>query len=346
MKVLLISPLPPPNGGIATWTEQYKEYMTNKIDLDILDISVIGERKTNINSKKNILSEFKRTYNIIKKLKYKITNFNPDLVHLNTSCSKTGLIRDYIMSVIIKKSKIKLIVNYRCNIKDQIQNNFISKIFLKKLAINADKNLVLNKFSKQYLEKLQIPSKIFPNFIDKKIIISNKKEINKELKILSFVGHVKKTKGVFEIIKISEKFPDFQFIIIGPMSEEFLKIKKPLNVKFLGPKNKSEVIDFLDKSDVFIFPSYTEGFSNSILEAMARGVPIITTKVGANEYVLSDKGALYCKIGDTYTLETAIHKILDFNIREKMSSYNIERVKDFTIDKVTNKLIEEYKKLI
>ena len=52
---------------------------------------------------------------------------------------------------------------------------------------------------------------------------------------------------------------------------------------------------YLDKADVFLFPSYTEGFSISLTEAMASGLPCIASDVGANQDMLENHGGILIK---------------------------------------------------
>ena len=55
-----------------------------------------------------------------------------------------------------------------------------------------------------------------PNFIDEDYII-DKKIINNEVKIISFVGHVRKEKGIDEIFEVAKAYPNISFEIIGPI---------------------------------------------------------------------------------------------------------------------------------
>ena len=50
-------------------------------------------------------------------------------------------------------------------------------------------------------------------------------------------------------------------------------------ISLLGWRTHEEIIDFLTKSDIFVLPSWAEGFPNSVIEGMASGNAIITTKV-------------------------------------------------------------------
>jgi hypothetical protein len=62
--------LPPPSGGIATWTIRYKEYCTKSdVELNIVNISMIGKRASKETTKKNFLDEIHRSIRIITDLK-------------------------------------------------------------------------------------------------------------------------------------------------------------------------------------------------------------------------------------------------------------------------------------
>ena len=88
------------------------------------------------------------------------------------------------------------------------------------------------------------------------------------------------------------------FVLAGIISDEYKECELPANVVMAGNLDASAVREQLDMADVFLFPSYTEGFSNSLAEAMARGLPVITTKVGANVDMLEDRGGVYVPVGN------------------------------------------------
>ncbi|MEH6949318.1 hypothetical protein V7068_20070, partial [Bacillus sp. JJ634] len=153
LKVLLVSPLPPPSGGIATWTKKYVNWTKGKnIHVDIVNTAVVGTRLDKINSRRKLLDEAKRTKDILKELIAKLNCNSANIAHINTSCGAYGVIRDYIFAKIIKKKGISLIVHYHCNIEDQVKNRKIQKKFFQMLSKTADINLVLNKSSQKYIK--------------------------------------------------------------------------------------------------------------------------------------------------------------------------------------------------
>lgn len=345
LKVLLISPLPPPAGGIASWTTQYVSWSEkNNLRVEIVNTAVIGTRAERINSKTNLLDEIIRTFRILRELKYKIGKFNPDVVHLNTPCGKLGIVRDYMCAKISKRMDKKLFVHYRCNISDQVGHSSFIMFFLKRIVKIANVNLVLNDSSKEFLEKIITSNCIkIANFIDEKYIPTSPKVIPEHITLISFIGHIQKSKGIFQIISAAQKFPEITFKLAGPVSDEIRETDIPSNLYFLGSLAKNEVKDLLSESDAFLFPSYTEGFSNAMLEAMAVGLPIIATCVGANEDMIENHGGVVIEVGDFESIVTAIKYIENRNIREKMSSWNIDKVKsEYTTDKIMTKLISLY----
>lgn len=349
LRVLLISPLPPPAGGIASWTKQYIEWSNNHdLNVDIVNTAVIGKRAEKINSKTKILDELKRTKEIICELRKKIKDFKPQIIHLNTPCGKLGIIRDYLCSRIAKKYGIKLFIHYRCNISDQVRKSRISKYFLKKIANIADINLVLNTSSKEYLKSEANSCSIkIANFIDKTFILQGSKQISDKIKTISFVGHIQRTKGIFEIIDAARGFPEITFKLAGPIANEIKEIGKPSNLVFVGTLTKQEVRELLIDSDIFLFPSYTEGFANAMLEAMATGLPIIATPVGANVDMIESTGGVIVEVGNSNSIIEAINSLRSFAARSKMSEWNLKKVKDeYTTSKVMNKLISIYLKEI
>lgn len=345
LKILLISPVPPPAGGIATWTQQYIEWSKiNHFNVDIVNTALVGKRAENIKSKSKLIDEIQRTTRIVKDIIFKVKKHKPNIIHINTSCSELGIIRDYLCARIGKRKGIKIFIHYRCNIEDQVGKKLIQNYFLKKLANIADRNLVLNNLSKKFLSnKLQKDSTLIANFIDESYLLTKPKEIKETIRVITFVGHLNRSKGIFEIFEAARSHSKIIFNLAGPASKFIKGDNLPSNVRLLGALQKEEVRNLLYQSDVFLFPSYTEGFANSLLEAMAMGLPIITTPVGANKDMLESSGGVFVDIANSSEIVCAINHIKNLDVRLKMARWNIDKVKrEYTTDKIMRKLISLY----
>lgn len=275
LEIILVSPLPPPIGGIATWTEGFlKQSADEKIDVSVIDSKKID----------GPFGEFIRTWRIFKE-SYKFARFKKHAVfHINSSCSLTGMLRDYIVKRIALHFRRKVVIQFHCDIEYQLARNWLKTNIFRRLCKNASSILVLNSSSSAYCKKANIPTIVIGNFVNDSYLIKPLPVRQKNLSKAIFVGRVTKEKGINEIIQSAKKLCDFSFLIVGPISE---KIDCDLkNVKFVGPKNSSEVLDLLDSSDVFVLPTYSEGFSVSVLEAMSRQLPVVATNIGANNDLL------------------------------------------------------------
>ena len=348
MKILLVSPLPPPNGGIASWTERFLEYSEqNNLACKVVNSAVIGDRISSFSERKHFFAEVKRTLCILKNYCATLRVFAPDIIHINTSCSPTGLLRDYAC-VLMTHRKSKIVVHCRCTVEDQLKVKKWAKNVFSRLAKRADMIFVLNDASIRSIRELAGKEAIkVPNFIRKDYVIKEKKSINDEVKRLVYTGHILHSKGVDEILSAAKMLPQKTFVLAGTISEEYAKRELPPNVIMTGNLDSRAVCEQLDKADVFLFPSYTEGFSNSLAEAMARGLPVITTKVGANEDMLEDRGGVYVPIGDANAIVKAVNLIERSEIRRYMSEWNVRKTENsYCIERVMHQITSLYKEVL
>lgn len=346
MKILLVSPLPPPAGGIATWTKGYLDSeQVKKNNVEILNIAVTGNRIDNFTNR-SIVDEVKRTAGILKDMKAKLNLNNPDIVHINTSCSKFGMIRDLACLSLIKNSKT--VVHCHCDTSYMVKGR-ISEYIFRKICSKADKIFVLNSSSYKHIKMLTgKESIVIPNFIKDKVL--DKKyvhEISSEIKNILYVGHIVKTKGCDDIISVAKQMPEKIFTMIGYLSDDIKAIDTPNNVKYLGEVSHDEVLNHMKNHDLFLFPTHTEGFPNVVLEAMSCGMPIISTSVGAIPDMIENKGGIIIEPQDTIAIKSSINELEDSKLRMNMSIWNINKVeKNYTIDKVMNKIFSEYENIM
>lgn len=256
-----------------------------------------------------------------------------------------GLLRDYICVKKAKRKNINTIIHFHCDVSYMIKSK-LQKVFLKKIIKKANKIFVLNNASMDYINKISNNKKIYkvPNYINEKSIPEESIDIRREAKRIIYVGRVCKEKGCDNIINIAKLVPTIEFIIIGKLSEEFENIELPENVVMTGEISNEEVLEQMRQSDIFIFPTHSEGFPCALLEAMAIGLPIITTPVGAIPDMLEDKGGVYCQVGnEEQYIEQINNLILDRKKRLEMSEWNKKKVMNsYLQNKVINDIFKIY----
>lgn len=346
MRILLISAVPPPRGGIATWSLRYLDYLKkHQIDVDLVNTALNGERGNRINSKRRVNDEILRTWRIFNAMKKQLKN-KPDIVHINSSCSTFGIIRDYICVCMAKKNNIPIFFHCHCNIGDQIQKTY-GRAILKKIFDIVEQVWVLNKDSYKFAKELNAKEiKIIPNFVGEDSL-GDIHTINNEIEEVIFVGHVQPTKGCKEIFNIARRLPKVHFRLVGPINDEIKRLQCPKNVTLEGECNSEQIKRFLSASDVYLFPSHTEGFSLSLTEAMANGLPCIATNVGANEDMLENQGGIIVPVKNEDAIVKALHVIAEKGKREKMSEWNINKVRNmYTVEKVMQQIVDTYKSVL
>lgn len=340
MRILLISPLPPPMGGMAIWTLRYTSY-AHKLNwsVDTVNTSIIGTRAKNINAKRNLYNEIIRTLRITFDLKKKLRDrcAQIDVIHINSPCTGFGILRDALLVIMCKKSRLPIVFECHSNIEHMIGNSPLSKKAFCSILRESDLIIVLNEFSRQYaiscMPQKQDKIVILPNFIDEDLI-SDSHSINSQINKAIYVGHVTKEKGVYELFQTAEVFDSITFDLLGKVDDSVDLSSKPLNVNLLGEVSASEVIKAMDHADLLFFPTHSEGFSLVVLESMARGLPIITTNVGANMDMLEGQGGIIVVPQNVSELVEAINKIKSSETRWKMSLWNMEKVKQTYTSKV------------
>ena len=126
--------------------------------------------------------------------------------------------------------------------------------------------------------------------------------------------------------RIANEFPDWQLVIFGegPLrsSLELLVKSLQLDGRVLLPGRTEHVIEELRKSKIFCLSSDYEGMSNSMIEAICVGLPIVSTKVSGTKELVEEKGTgLLVDLNDVDSMAIALKKLIgDDTLREEMSN--------------------------
>lgn len=162
------------------------------------------------------------------------------------------------------------------------------------------------------------------------------------------VGELNENKNHETVIKAIAKLnnPNVYYVICGQgLLEDYLKdlIKKlglEKQVKLLGYRR--DIAEISKVVDIFAFPSRREGLGLAALEAMASGLPIITSKIhGIVDYSIDGETGYTCSPTDVEGFVKAINKLmLNEKFIERMGNHNIEVVKNFDIE-VVKKIMDK-----
>ncbi|MDO5542829.1 MAG: glycosyltransferase family 4 protein [Acinetobacter sp.] len=300
MKILLLSPLPPPVGGIASWTLNILEYYSNK-KKQASNIEIIHQNTalkyrviTEINLFSRIFSGVKDGLRNFLFFLYYLVKYKPDVVHL-TSSGSFGLFKDVLFGIVARLFGIPFVIHFRFGRIPELclKKNWEWKL-LKKVINLSSSAIVLDieshsTLSNNHFNNIYIVPNPMPLIVEEKMgKLIDKNKLNKNFFNIIFVGHVIKNKGIFELVKALCHLNNIdELVIVGPFEAEIreelinLSGSKSKKLRFTGTLEKHQVLAEMEKAKMLVLPSYTEGFPNVIIEAMAMRCPIIATNVGA-----------------------------------------------------------------
>lgn len=275
-------------GGVV---QIFKILALNK--LDYIDYFIIGKPEYNRNP----------LYLLLRYIVFIGIVMKYNVIHLNPSFEKNALWRDLGFLKIAKIFRRKVIVFFHGWNEDyeiKVSNNpFLRSLFKGYNKANAiiilgsvfkDKlvNLGIQEDRKFYFEtSIADDTYIEPDYIDKRLA-----EINGRNKInLLFISRIVKNKGLYLAISVFQKLKsyfqneDIRLLIAGDgdlLSEiqEYVKLNKIEDIEFLGHVKNKVKDQVFRSSHLLLFPSFSEGLPNCIMESCLYGLPVVSREVG------------------------------------------------------------------
>ncbi|MES2567160.1 MAG: glycosyltransferase family 4 protein [Bacteroidota bacterium] len=191
---------------------------------------------------------------------------------------------------------------------------------------------------------IEIPSGVEKEFISE-TISSHQGAVRKFV----FLGRAERRKGILELNEVLQKLisekrtfnpNSYRIEFIGPIPDS-MKIKHS-NIIYHGEiRDSKKIKELLSQNDVLICPSWSEGFPNVILEAMACGLAIIATNVGAVAAMVSDKNGWLVEPANKAQLETTIMEAISIKDLTSKKEQSLQLVKTtFNWDIIAQKNIK------
>ena len=352
INLVLVSPMAPPAGGIGNWTKLIHKISETTGLVNIFQIKT-NPKKYPFEKPSFITRVFngiQNTNKTAKKLKHilKDNNYDVDAVHITSSAS-LALFRDVKILGICKKAGIKTVFHLRVGSfgnKDNVKGYQLS--LLKRIAKLATYIVVLDEKTKQNLSiALKRDIKLIPNLINMGDPIVCQSTYDSKSNYIVYAGWIVKTKGIEELLTAWKQIDHNGCVLklVGPANEDYLKYLKDnfdfKDVDYLGEKNHEETLKIMSKSRFFVLPSYTEGFPNVILEAMALKLPILASSVGAIPDMLNDSCGLLTEIDIEHLKNNMQLLINDSNLRINYSAKAFEKCKNaYSSEVVFQKYLE------
>lgn len=174
-------------------------------------------------------------------------------------------------------------------------------------------------------------------------------------RLLLTVGRLSRQKGydiLVPVIKhVTRKFPDVRFVWAGDGEERENLVHaleaESVRDKVLLPGHRNDIPRLMRAADVFVFPTRFEGHPFSLLEAMACGLPVVTSDAsGITEIVEHGVHGIVFRAGDSLQLEEAICRALEHPAEmETYAAHAAERARQFSEEKMVDETLNLLKSL-
>lgn len=218
---------------------------------------------------------------------------------------------------------------------------------------NADHIITISNFSKkdiisQYkIDKSKI-TVAYPGYNEEIF----KPVAAKQASYIIYIGTIQPRKNLVRLMEAVARIDNLKLIIVGKTGWEYKDILETPQrlgienrVEFKGYVTTDKLVGLLNGALAFIQPSLWEGFGIPVLEAMACGVPVLSSNVSSLPEVIGEAGLTF----DPYSvdqIEQAIRTIIsDKKLQQKYSKLGLEQVKQFSWDKMAKTILKVFEKV-
>ena len=356
LNVGLVGPLPPPYGGMANQTQQLIKLLREEgILVELIQV--------NRAYRPHWVGRIKVLRAVFRLLPYLINLWQSankvQVFHImaNSGWSWHLFTAPAIWIARIKKKPV--IVNYRGGEADAFFEKDFSWVKPSLCQVNAI--IVPSGFLKEVFSRRGFPSSIVPNIIDLSRFSAGK---NSKIKSKIDSPNILVARNLEPIYDNATALRAFSIVIkqlptsrltitgSGPERQTLENLAAELElenaVNFTGRVNNNEMATLYQNSDVMVNPSLVDNMPNSVLEALASGVPVVSTNVGGVPYMVEHgKTALLVPARDPAAMADAILTLLNDSDRiQQIRSAGFNVVQNYTWQKVRDQLINVYESVL
>lgn len=379
-KILFIGPYPPPYAGPEMGMKLF-------LDSSLKDGFHIFFLNTNVRKSNSTKGKFDSKaclafFRFVFSLLYMIIRYRPALAYYPVTATQFGWIgRDIWCLTICRLFQVKCLIHLRGSHFKLNYEKFhpLVKWLIRWSCKLVSAAIVQAECLKEQFEGL-IPKdhiKVLYQAIDSVVYDNPDLDSYQHGKIL-FLGHLTKAKGYTDLLlsmeSVIENCPEAHFYFAGTIRKgernvhfnqytgnrlcyenPYLTRKEILSGRFqehyheLGIIYGDDLLEHLRSADIFVLPSYSEGFSRAMLEAMSVGKPVIYTPVGAHAEVMkNEQNGLMSEPGDIGQLSENIKRLLqDRDLHCRIAEHNYRYTRErFDITIIAKELSEIFNRCL
>ncbi len=313
-RVLLASPLPPPVGGIATWTQILLREMNQRAHVEVIHVNTAlhWQYDTSGSFWCRVLGGILQGTSDMIQVGVAIARTRPHVLHLTSSAAYASW-KDVVLLMMARLFRVSGLIHYHTSyLAYKKSHEHLFRIAHLAMSL-ATRVLVLDPRTYARLSPCLPAKKLLkvPNMMD----LARLDRIRQETPPVAahspsdnlncvFVGRVVREKGIVEQVASCLNLPRVQLHVVGPVETPFREELEQLAASrehgqwlhFYGAVENDEACHHIMASDVLLLPSYFEAFPNVVLESMAMGKPLVVSDVGAMAEMIDANGDEACGV--------------------------------------------------
>lgn len=189
-------------------------------------------------------------------------------------------------------------------------------------------------------------TEVFPNSIDSDVFYPRDKQkareklgLSENSFVIAFVGTFDERKGIDRLSQAIDKL-GYEDIVLICAGKGAIQPQTP-RCAFKSPVLHSDLPDFLSAADIFVLPTLLEGCCNAIVEAIACGLPIISSNGSFNDDILDETNSLRVDPSDVDAISTAIKTLHDDrDLLSSLAEGSLTKAASLTLERRANNIID------
>lgn len=348
-RIGLVGPIPPPAGGMAGQTQQLQQLLT-QAGAQVVSVATNAPYRPAWLGRLPVLRAAARLLPYLMAL-WQMAG-RVQVVHLMANSGWSWHLFAAPALWVASMRGVPVVVNYRGG---------EAEIFLRRSARlvrfsmrRATCLVVPSGFLQEIFARHQMPAEIVPNIVD----LLRFQPVDHVLSLCE--AHIIVTRNLEPLYDIAsalrafallrQQIPGARMTIAGtgPDEARLRQLAQTLSIAdavvFCGRLDRDAVAQLYRRASVMLNPSLADNMPNSLLEALASGVPVVSTRVGGVPYMVEHEvSALLTPPGVPEAMAQALIRILqDTTLRERLIRHGLEKVQDYTWQKIAPLLYQAY----
>ena len=289
-----------------------------------------------------------------------------DIIHLNSAFDKRSVLRDAASIFLIGRTKARVFLKvHGASLHEFTRPSLLYKVLIRYLGSRVDGFGIHTEDEMNGLERLGLDRERFHVILNSVVVDDAKpqgyvriqKEPSDSFKLL-FAGRFVETKGLLETIRACARLQErgVRFTLEccgdGPLrsAAELLVGELGLTelVDFRGFISRAELGRLTFECDALVFPtSHPEGFPIVLFDAIAAGMPVVTTRIRAAKDFLSEPDNCLFSTNDPANVADRLEELIgDVNLRSRMSENNVQFGKRLSPERLADDYIRIYEAVL